>query len=242
MASKIVIGIKLLTARILPALFGLLICISPQTELCAEQPVEIKRLIIGLDLSKSNPLIANQAYASKLARRIGEEVRALRLEAFIHLRTFGVSDATRNTLRIDEQVTLRNSPDAIATGLETLIANVPQLVSSGKLEAQDETNIVGFIRTNINAIGECQTPTLFILLTDGLEDSEYGRLTGLGGTLSSPTIKPPKDKRYKCEQLILLGIGQGLESQSQIDQLKSTWSNWVGTKAPFKSFQALEDW
>lgn len=206
------------------------------------QEAEIRRLVIGLDLSQSNPLTTNASYAAKQAQWVGDEIRALRLGATVHVRTFGVSDATRNTLRIDEQVTLRNSPETIATGMQTLIANVPALVAAGKLEVQPRTNIVGFIRTNINVIGECQTPTKFILLTDGLEDSEYGKLSEGGGALTSPTIKPPKDKRYKCEQLVLLGLGQGLNGQKQKDHLRDIWAAWVADKAPFKTFLALDDW
>jgi len=206
------------------------------------QETEIRRLVIGLDLSKSNPLTTNAAYAAKLADWVGDEIRSLRLGAVIHVRTFGVSDATRNTLRIDEQVTLRNSPETIAAGMETLISSVPDLVGQGKLEVQSRTNIVGFIRTNINFIGECQTPTKFILLTDGIEDSEYGNLHVPGGIVRSPAIKPPQDKRYKCEQLVLLGLGQGLNGQQEKDRLRTIWTAWVNDSAPFKNFVALDDW
>ncbi len=200
------------------------------------------RLVIGLDLSKSNPLTENQAYAGKLADFVAEEIDGLRLGAEVQIRTFGVSDATRNTLRIDEQVTLRNPPSAISAAVKKLVSSIPALVSSGRLEAQDATNIVGFLRTSVQSIGECQTPTRFILLTDGLEDSEYGRLTGSGGALTSPVFKPPKDKRYKCDELLFLGIGQGLASQSERDRLAQIWREWVAHSAPFKAFTPLQDW
>ncbi len=212
--------------------------------LSAADPVKspAERLVIGLDLSSSNPLVTKPLYAQKLARRVGDHIRKLPLRSSVLIRTFGDSDGTRNTLRIDEVVSARNRPENIAASVELLIASVPQLVSDGRLDAQPSTHIIGFIKTMHLAIGECRTPTTFILLSDGLEDSEYARLRNPGARLPFLDIRAPQDKRYKCDELQILGLGEGLALQSDIDQLRDEWRNWASGDGPFQRFSGLRDW
>ncbi len=200
------------------------------------------RLVIGLDLSQSNPLVGDPAYARKLARRVGDQIRELPLRSQVLIRTFGAMDGTRNTLRIDEVVSARNRPEAIADAVELLIASVPALVAEGRLEAQQRTQIIAFIKTMHNAIRECRTPTTFILLSDGLEDSEYARLRQPGSHLPAMAIRAPEDRRYKCDELQILGLGEGLERQEEVDRLRAEWRSWALGEGPFQRFVGLRDW
>ncbi len=203
---------------------------------------EARRLVIGLDLSRSNPLVENPAYAQKLADRVATEIKRLGLRSEVLVRTFGDLDPALNTLSIQEVVSARNRPEAIAASVSTIVANVPRLVEDGKLSAQENTNIIAFIKTMHDAVGECKTPTAFILLTDGLEDSEYARLRDPGSTLPQIDIRPRIDRRYKCDELQILGLGQGLETQASIDRLRAAWAAWAVGDGPFETFLGLNDW
>ena len=56
-------------------------------------------------------------------------------------------------------------------------------------------------------------------------------------------IKAPQDKRCKCDELQILGIGQGFKSYEDIERLKDEWESWaVGRERPFKTFLGLNDW
>lgn len=216
--------------------------LSPLSHVAA-QTSEHERLVIGLDLSESNPLVANEQYAAKLSERVGDKIRSLSLKSEVLIRTFGVVDSTRNTLQINEIVSMRNRPEAIARSAEVLISNVPGLVAQGQFETQEETNIIGFIQTMVQAIGECETKTTFILLTDGLEDSSYARLKDPNAHLPLVEIKPPDDRRRKCHELQILGLGEGLNNVVEVERIRTEWQNWAtGRGRPFKRFIGLRDW
>src|SRR5690242_1800228 len=55
-----------------------------------------RRIIIGLDISKSNPLVDNAAFADKVAVRISNIVKGLGMASEVHVRTFGSYDASSN--------------------------------------------------------------------------------------------------------------------------------------------------
>lgn len=212
------------------------------TSVSAAETTEARRLVIGLDLSLSNPLVENPAYAQKLADRVAAEIKGLGLRSEVLVRTFGDLDPALNTLSIQETVSARNRPEVIAGSVSTIVTNVPRLVENGKLNAQESTNIIAFIKTMHDAIGECKTPTTFILLTDGLEDSEYARLRDPASSLPQVDIRPRTDKRYKCDELQILGLGQGLQTQAAIDALRETWVAWAVGDGPFETFLGLNDW
>src|SRR6201999_2390485 len=54
------------------------------------------RLVIGLDISKSNPLVDNAAFADKVAVRISNIIKGLGMASEVHVRTFGSYDASSN--------------------------------------------------------------------------------------------------------------------------------------------------
>lgn len=194
-------------------------------------------LVIGLDLSKSNPMVTSDAYAQRVADRVAPMVEDLPLRARVMIRSFGSYDATSNTLRIDELISARTKPEDFARGVKTLIAGVPKLVRDGKLVAQDKTNILPFLQTMSQVVDCDDYAVTYILLTDGIEDSEYARLAYAGNTLP-----PPSHSRFQsCEELQILGLGQGLNSPKATERLRNTWDNWA-TAAGFGRFLGLYDW
>jgi len=196
-----------------------------------------RRIVIGLDLSKSNPLIDNPAFAAKVARRIAGEVSQLGFASEVHVRTFGNFDPSSNTFAYDQVISVHARPEAVAAEIEKLIAGTPMLVSRGKWVAQDNTNIIAFLDNAVLSIGCQGMPTTVILATDGIEDSEYARLQREDARLPAPT-----DGSFRgCGELQILGVGQGTRSPSETMRLKTQWARW-SHEAGFARFTGLNDW
>lgn len=194
-------------------------------------------IIIGLDLSKSNPMVQDDAYAARAGAKAVEDLYELPLKSRVMLRTFGSYEVTSNGLKIDQRISSHAKPDQVAEGIATIIANVPTLVRSGKLAAQGKTNIVPFLETMAQVV-DCQANDVHvILLTDGFEDSEYAHLTARGGKLPAPSYEMYKG----CASLTILGIGQGGGSPSATQALREEWRGWAKA-AGFEHYAGLYDW
>ena len=196
-----------------------------------------KRLVIALDLSKSNPLIDNPAFAQKVALRVAEEVRGLGFASEVHVRTFGNYDATSNNFHYDAVLSVRSRPDAVAAEIGKLIAGTPELVASGKWRAQGRTNILAFLDNVSQSIGCAGLPTTVILASDGIEDSEYARLEHSDAHLPAPEGRPFAG----CAELQILGLGEGTGRPSETVRLRDEWTRWA-REAGFARFQGLNDW
>ena len=196
-----------------------------------------RQIVIGLDLSKSNPLVSDKGYAARVAERLSGELSNLPIRSRVIVRTFGVYNATSNHLKIDQTISGRARPEDVAEGISKLVANLPALVAQGKLKAQMKTNIVPFLETMSHVIDCSAMETKVILLTDGAEDSEYGKLTRRGGSLPVPG-----SALYEgCEQLQVLGIGQGFNSPKTTARFQVAWKSW-SQGAGFNNFIGLYDW
>ena len=199
----------------------------------AEAP---RTVVIGLDLSKSNPLVTDDAYAARAGAKAVEDIEGLSPHSRVMLRTFGSYDVTANALKVDQVISARAKPDAVADGVRTLIAAIPHLVRQGKLKAQGFTNILSFLDTMSQVVDCSAGPVDYILLTDGFEDSEYAKLKA-GGHLPKPS-----DKAFQgCASLTILGLGQGARSPSVTDRVREDWRGWA-TAAGFRHFAGLYDW
>ncbi|MGB5092307.1 MAG: hypothetical protein WBN97_03235 [Parvibaculum sp.] len=207
----------------------------------AEEPQVHARpqtIVIGLDLSKSNPMVLDDAYAARAGAKAVEGLVALPLKSRVLLRTFGSYEVTANGLKIDQRISSQAKPAAVAEGIATIIAKVPALVRQGKLKAQNKTNIVPFLET-MSEVVDCQADDVsVILLTDGFEDSEYAHLTAGGGG----HLPAPDEALYAgCKQMTILGIGQGGGSPSATQRLRGQWAAWAKA-AGFAHFTGLYDW
>ncbi|MBI3676374.1 MAG: hypothetical protein HY243_07120 [Proteobacteria bacterium] len=196
-----------------------------------------QRLVIGLDISKSNPLVDDQAFAAKVASRIGDQIRKLGFRSEVHVRTFGSFDASSNGFYYDTVLSIRSRPAQVAAEVEKLISGTPMLVARGKWKSQNTTNIVGFLDNISQSIGCSGLPTTVILASDGLEDSEYAKLTSSSAHLPSPQGQPFAG----CKELQILGIGQGTDSPIETVRLRGEWTRWARS-AGFRKFQGLNDW
>lgn len=196
-----------------------------------------KRLIIGIDISKSNPLVDDAAFAAKVAARVSNIVAQLGMASEVHVRTFGSYDASSNNFYYDALISVRNRPEAVAAEIRKLIAGTPFLVKSGKWRSQSNTNILAFLDNVSQSIGCGGMPTTVVLASDGIEDSEYVRLQRSGARLPSPQGRPFRG----CAEMEILGLGQGTDSPLETTRLRSEWSRWASA-AGFARFVGLNDW
>ncbi|HXC55598.1 MAG TPA: hypothetical protein VNU97_09895 [Rhizomicrobium sp.] len=202
-----------------------------------EAAVAPRRLVIGIDISKSNPLVDDSAFAAKVAARVANLVRGLGMASEVHVRTFGSYDASSNNFYYDALISVRNRPESVAAEIQKLIAGTPLLVRSGKWRSQDNTNILAFLDNVSQSIGCGGMPTTVVLASDGIEDSDYVRLQRDGAHLPPPDGKPFRG----CTEMEILGIGQGTRSPIVTTRLRAEWTRWAAA-AGFAKFIGLNDW
>lgn len=202
----------------------------------AFQPTTI---VIGVDLSQSNPLVRDDVFAARVAERIRPTILAMAPRSRVVLRSFGSYDESSNgTLSLDVVIAPRTArAQEISLLVAQAIAGVPKMVRSGRLRVQRDTNIVPFLM-NMSRVTDCHAmPTYFILASDGVEDSQVANLARRTATLPAPNIAPFPG----CEELQILGIGRGLNSPADTERLQGEWRFW-SQAAGFKSFTGLNDW
>jgi hypothetical protein len=210
---------------------------TPVNYLSDHANIAPRRIVVAIDLSKSNPLIDSPEFAAKVADRVGDEIRGLGFASEVHVRTFGSYDASSNNFHYDVQISVRNRPEVVAAEVEKLISGTPMLVRQGKWRAQGNTNILAFMDNVSNAIGCSGLPTSIILASDGIEDSEYVRLGHADAHLPAPDGRPFAG----CSDLQILGLGEGDRSPSETVRLRGEWNRWAHA-AGFGRFQGLNDW
>ncbi|MEX0839502.1 MAG: hypothetical protein WD034_08220 [Parvibaculum sp.] len=198
-------------------------------------PPRPQTVVIGLDLSRSNPLVDDEAYAARVAARMVSEIDKLPVRSRVMVRTFGAYDSGANPLKVDEVISARSRPESVAEGISALVSALPQLVAEGKLKAQDWTYIVSFMETMSHQVDCTAGDVRVILLTDGFEDSEQARMLR-GGSLPKP------EPYYQgCTELMMLGVGQGGGSPAVTKRAREQWEHWAEA-AGFQRFTGLYDW
>jgi len=211
-------------------------CLTGPARAAADDPKPV-HIIIGLDLSRSNPLVTSKDYASKVAQRISPLIDDLAPRSVVNLRTFGVYDPSAQNLRIDFVVSSKHPTSEVNTVVTGVIAGIPQLISERKLIAQNYTNIVPFLE-NMAEVVDCKAlDATVILVSDGIEDSEYVKLIRDGSKLPAPD-----GALYKgCAELQILGLGVGANSPTLTKHLRDEWARWAD-QAGFENFEGLNDW
>lgn len=194
-------------------------------------------LVIGLDLSSSNPLVADPAYAAKIADRIAPYVEELPIKGKLTLRTLGNYGGSGNNLRLDRVISTKHRAEDVARLVKGLVAGVPTLVDNGTLRVHNRTNIVPFLENMAEIVNCRETSTRIILASDGVEDSQYVRLIDSGAQLPMP-----EEKLFaRCDELQILGLGQGVDNPNTTKRLRAEWRNW-SIAAGFRTFIGLNDW
>ncbi|MDP1625727.1 hypothetical protein [Parvibaculum sp.] len=200
-----------------------------------DAPAPPQTVVVGLDISKSNPLVEDPAYAARVAKRLTAEIDKLPVRSRLMVRTFGAYDSSANPLKIDEVISARARPETVAEGVSALVAAMPQLVKEGKLQAQDWTYIVSFMETMSQQVDCSAGDVRFILLTDGIEDSTIARMQ------RGASLPKPEPIFAGCGELLMLGVGQGGGSPAVTRRVQEQWAGWAEA-AGFRKFTGLYDW
>ncbi|NWG45149.1 MAG: VWA domain-containing protein [Alphaproteobacteria bacterium] len=213
-------------------LAALALSLLPAT--ASAKPVHV---VVGLDLSKSNPLVDDDAYARKVADYVEDYVIDAELKSQVTLRSFGSYNTSDRNLRQDYVISTRQPADAVSVITREIIAGIPKLVAAGRLTAQNNTNILAFLENMAERVDCRSHEVVMILVTDGIEDSEYARMVRQGATLPEP-----EEALYQgCDELHILGLGQGQTSPELTKRLREQWTLWA-EKAGFEEFYGLNDW
>jgi hypothetical protein len=196
-----------------------------------------RTILIGLDLSRSNPLVVDARYAQKVADRVGPMIKPLKIYDEVKIRTFGSYDARDQPLHIDQIVSARVLSDEVADVTSGVIAGVPTLIQRGTLKVQESTHILGFL-DNMAQIVDCKKrDTVVVLASDGIEESENVKLTSEHGVLPKPQGQPFAG----CTALQILGLGVGAKNPALTAHLREQWTAWAKA-AGFERFEGLNDW
>ena len=213
--------------------------LSAQATTTAYEPNPPRTLVIGIDLSSSNPLIRDDAFAAKVAARLNPMISGLAAHSRVVLRSFGSYNSQANSkLSLDILIAPKTArAEDIANLVSKVIAGVPQMVRQGRIDEQSSTNIVPFLMNMANTVSCKAMPTYIVLASDGVEDSQIANLTRRHSSLPPPQVAPFPG----CEELTILGIGRGLNSPRDTERLRSAWQAW-SVAAGFKHFNGLNDW
>ncbi|MCE9522442.1 MAG: hypothetical protein K8S25_08430 [Alphaproteobacteria bacterium] len=196
-------------------------------------------IVVGIDLSSSNPLLRDESFAAKVAARLRPMIAGLAPRSRVILRSFGSYNSQANAaLSLDIQIAPKTArAEDIASLVANVVAGVPKMVRQGRIQEQSSTNIVPFLLNIANSVSCGAMPTHVVLATDGVEDSQVADLSRRRATLPPPQVAPFPG----CEDLIILGIGRGLNSPADTERLRGEWAYW-SQAAGFKNFAGLNDW
>jgi len=203
-------------------------------------PPDRKQLVIGLDLSKTNPLAKDEAFAGRAANRVAELVSNLPMGSLVKLRTFGAYKSAQNPLEFDTRLSLEYTPAQLAGEVQLLIASVPKRLESGEWRGQIRTNILTFL-SDMNRVTDCaDSPTTYLLVSDGIEDSKLANLSRAG--TDRDRLPAPDPEEFKgCAELQILGLGQGVKDPRRTDELREKWQAWSDA-AGIDAFVGLHTW
>lgn len=193
--------------------------------------VQAGDLVIGADVSRSNPLVSHAPFAKAVAERLSKKVRTLEYGEWVHLKTFG-DGGIQHIEDKSLQITRRMSPQQAASRVADAIRGFP---SSG--QGEGSTNLLGFLENNRF---DCDTEGAAVwLLTDAIEQSAEvnGNDLLLGKPLPAPFAKPLDG----CD-VVIIGLGRigdgGTLPRSQLHALQTTWTDWLN-KAGARSVEIL---
>ncbi|MGF1457042.1 MAG: hypothetical protein ACFB6R_16880 [Alphaproteobacteria bacterium] len=195
-----------------------------------------ERLVIGIDISEGSPFLSDEAFTRKTAARIGDRIERLPRGALVSLRSFGAHSTMDTSLELDRSIGRGRSGAQASMFLRAIIAGMPTLVESGRIKAQAESNIIGFLQTVSRRIDCANERTVVLIATDGLEDSEFGKFA------TDDRLPAPETPLFEgCTRLEMLGLGRGGGSARLTARLIEAWDAW-GQAAGFRTVILLDNW
>lgn len=176
-------------------------------------PLKAKELTIALDVSGSNPLLIDEAFNRMAAGYVAEHIQALDKGDTVVLQTFGDLREPQNFKRYAFAIK-RHNGKKVAAQIAQFIKAAPS-----KLDAQGSTNLIAWLGRG--QFG-CERNSHVIVLTDGIEASEYANPNKLlSGEQALP--KPNEFVSLAGCTVTFYGLGVG-RLDSEVLTLRRAWS------------------
>jgi hypothetical protein len=195
----------------------------------AAMPINAKTLTIGVDLSGSNPVILSSTFAQAAGGYVRDRIAKLLPGDVLVVRTFG-DRGMANIAAERIQISRHNRADKTAAKVAGFVASLP----SRNIDGQGSTNIVSFFEFGQF---DCTSGGEVLLLTDGIESSEY--VTGLQFLGGKPLPAPDKGLLSGCN-VTMFGLGQSADvpiAQKEVKTIRAAWVGWM--KAAGAKFSAV---
>jgi len=198
-------------------------------------------LVVGIDASNSAPIL-DASFAQKSGQYVADVIINMPLGDTVQLQTFG-EFATSDT-RISETFRLsrKSRPKAVALGVGSFIASVPEKISSGELRAQQQTALFAWLDNMVRAHPCTSENTRFLLVSDGLT---YESLANAYSLIKSSGNAFPSAKSGLFEgcHLTIVGLGRGGDGLNavMVKRLRNMWEVWAAD-AGFVQVQLYNDW
>jgi hypothetical protein len=178
-----------------------------------------KTLTIALDKSGSNPLLVDPNFAASAAGYVAAKVQALEDGDVVRLRSFGSRQAPQNLLNQSFVISRRLKARQLAEALKNFINDLP----NHKSDAQPSTNIVALLEFD-NGL-DCANGGEVLLLTDGLEASEYMDPKAF---LAGQKHLPKPDVGLTGCDVTFYGLGAGLPAPAA-KFIRHEWAGFIKT-------------
>jgi len=154
----------------------------------------IKEAIHVFDLSQSAAVGMNVNAARSAGNHVEKSILSMDNRGVVQLRTLGSAGVVPQQFRIDAQLGKKaaSRPNRVAPKLGEFVRSIPELASSGRIQLQPDTNIIGYLETLAPSLNCQQQATKIFLYTDGIESSpRVDSRDLLAGKVSLPSPSGP---------------------------------------------------
>lgn len=185
-----------------------------------------KTLTIGLDMSLSNPLVQDPAFAQSAAQFVARDIKAMQDGDNVRIASFGARDHAANMREIAVTIP-RKGAGKVARSAEAYLQKIVQDTSN----AQSSTNIIAWLEISEF---DCSDGGKIIVITDGIESSDQIHPQKLiDGAQALPA--PDALASFKGCNVVFYGLGVGWPL-AQVKNLRSAWAQYFqAANTPFKA-------
>jgi hypothetical protein len=191
---------------------------APDT-LASAQPSPPKTITVGLDASRSNPLLLDKQFNINATNYVLSQLSSLDDGDKIDIKLLGSLQAADNLKSLSQTIGRNNKGKVAKAIIQHLTQDLPT-----RVKPQSTTNIIAFLeQTNF----ACRSGGHVILITDGIEASSYMS----PNDLLSGKKSLPKPSEFAIENLrgcrvTFYGIGVGRSGQES-KQLRRQWKVFI---------------
>lgn len=175
-----------------------------------------KTLTVLIDVSGSNPLLIDTRFNQNAASFVKAHITPLKRKDSVEIYAFGSLQAAENFDTKTFEIT-RHNATSVARKVENLILAFPN-----EANPQGSTNLLAwFGRHSPN----CAEGSKIIVLTDGIEASEYipNPNDFINGKVQLPA--PNEFVSIKGCEVVFYGLGVGV-TDTQFNHLRRSWGAW----------------